>query len=70
MRPNLIEQCDLNILTLFRSGITKCNIITIIATLILFDLIYSKFSEQYPTSCLGIATTPPMFIKKLQPPPC
>ena len=45
MRPNLTEQRDSNILTLFRNGITKCNVVPIIVTLIAFDLIYSKFSE-------------------------
>ena len=54
MRPNVNGQSDSNILTLFKNGITYCNIIV---TLICFDLIYSKFSERCPTPCLGIATT-------------
>ena len=29
-------------------------------------MFYSKFSERCPISCLGIETTPPSFIKKLQ----
>ena len=65
MRPNWNEQCDSNILTLFRNGITYCNIIPIIVTFIVFDLIYSKFLERYPSPCLGIATTT-AFFKKLQ----
>ena len=65
MRLNLNEQFGSNILTLFRNGITWCNI-PITVTLIAFDLIYSKFSEQCPTSCLGIATTALALNKKLQ----
>ena len=47
------------------------NLISIIMTLIVFDLIYSKFSERCPTSCLGIATTPLAFAKRVTriPPP-
>ena len=29
-------------------------------------MFYSKFLERSPTPCLGIETTPPAFIKKLQ----
>ena len=69
-RPNLNEQrwCDSNILTVFRNGIRKCNIIAITVTLATFDLIYSKFSERCPPLALGIATcsNSPTFIKKLQ----
>lgn len=67
-RPNLNEQrwCDSNILTVFRNGIRKCNIITITVTLTTFDLIYSKFSERCPTPSLGIAITPPTFIRHLK----
>ena len=52
MKPDLNEYCDSNILTHFRNGITKCNIVPIIVTLIAFDLIYSKFSEQGPKPLL------------------
>ena len=31
-----------------------------------FDLIYSKSPERCSTPCLGIATTPLMFMEKLQ----
>ena len=65
MGPNLNEQCLSNISTIFRNGITKCNIIPMIVLLTAFDFIYSKFSERCPVLCLGTATTPPAFIKKL-----
>ena len=39
-------------------------------TLIAIDSIYSKVGERCPTPCLGIATTPPAFVKKLQPTLC
>ena len=61
------EQCDSNILPFFRNGITWCNIIPMTVTLIAFDL-YSKFSEQCPTSCLGIAVTLLVFIKSYKNP--
>ena len=66
MKPNLNEQCDSNILTLFRNGTTWCNAMPIIVTLTAFDLIYSKFSQRCSNHCLGIVTTPPAFIKKLK----
>ena len=44
MRPNLNEQYDSNILTLFRNGITYCNIEPYVVTLIAFELIYSNYS--------------------------
>ena len=62
MRLNLNDQRDSNILTLFGNGITECNVIPIIVTLIAFDLIYSEFSEGYPNPFLGVVTTPPAFI--------
>ena len=65
MRPNSNRQCESNFLNLFRNGVTQCNIVSIIATLISFDLIYSKFSELCPTLCLIIETTPPAFTKKI-----
>ena len=65
MKPNLNEQFDSNILTLFRNGITWCYTVPIIVTLTAIDLIYSKFSQRCNTPCLGITTTPPAFIKKL-----
>ena len=40
------------------------NTIPVIVTLIAFDLIYSKFSERYPTLCLGMLTALLAFIKK------
>ena len=60
MRPNLNKNCDSKILTLF-SGFIPSTV-----TLIAFDLIYSKFSEQSPTPCLGMVATLRAFIKKLQ----
>ena len=50
----------------FRNGNTQCNIIPIIVTLIVFDLVYSKFSEQCQKPNLSIVTTSFGFIKKLQ----
>ena len=47
MRPNLNKQGGTNILTLFKNDITYCDIISIIVTFIVFDFIYSKFSERY-----------------------
>ena len=66
--PNLDEQCNSNILILFRNGIAQCNITLIIIVVVLsaFDLIYSKFSERCSSPCLGIVTSPPAFIKKLK----
>ena len=59
MKASLIELCGSNIQPSLEMVLyTECNIIQIIRTLIAFDLIYSKFSELCPTSCLGIASTP------------
>ena len=63
MKPNLNEQFDSNILTLFRNGITWCYTVPIIVTLTAIDLIYSKFSQRCTTPCLGITTAPLEVIK-------
>ena len=80
MRPNLNEQFDSNMLTLFRNDIAQCNIpiVTLIVSylfdksyffvvyqvLVLIDILFKVF-RMMSTHCLGIATTPPGFIKKL-----
>ena len=50
---------------LFRNGLEWYSIISIIVTLIAFDLICLEFFRTIPYPCLRNATTPPVFIKKV-----